>query len=157
MGIVGDVSIYEPKNDVLLEDPLFARREAEAVRAKSQSHGSGPSLLESSQASIEARRRQYIDGSAGSFVLANNPRVADGVRQIEVSFKEPTTLLLCTDGFARLVKPYGIHTWRSLVEAASTNGLADTMRALREHEKTIKGGDHFKRSDDACAILVSLD
>lgn len=160
MGIVGDAFLYVPGHDVLLSDPLFARREAAGVGAASATPGATPgtSLLVADRPGIAARRREYISGSAGSFVLSNNPAVSAGVRQATVRVADGQAVLLCTDGFARLVDPYGLYpSWAELADAARGGGLAGLLAELRGHEReTGPAGAHYKRRDDACALLVEL-
>jgi protein phosphatase 2C-like protein len=155
MGIVGDAFLYVPGTDTLLSDPLFGRREAAGVAGTATP---ARDRLVAGRAGIAVRRRQYISGTAGSFVLSNNPAVAGGVRQASVPVRPGQRVLLCTDGFARLVEPYGIYpSWAALAAAVEAGGLAAALRRLREYESAAEPSTtHYKHRDDACALVVEL-
>lgn len=68
-------------------------------------------------------------------------------------------LLLMTDGFYRLVSPYGRYDDAALIEAARAKGLGPLLTELRSLESN-PGDDvrlgRFKTSDDATALLFEV-
>ena len=64
-----------------------------------------------------------------------------------------------SDGFYRLVSPYGRYTDAALIEAANAKGLGPLMQELRaleaNPEDDAKVG-RFKTSDDATALLLEV-
>jgi hypothetical protein len=70
-----------------------------------------------------------------------------------------TRLLVMTDGFYRLVSPYGRYTDAQLVEAASAEGLGVLLAELRTQEVSPEDDakiGRFKTSDDATALLIDI-
>jgi hypothetical protein len=64
-----------------------------------------------------------------------------------------------TDGFYRLVSPYGRYTDAQLVEAASASGLGALLSELRAQEASPADDariGRFKTSDDATALLLEF-
>ena len=64
-----------------------------------------------------------------------------------------------TDGFYRLVSPYGRYTDAGLIEAASAKGLGALMSELRGMEASPEDDakiGRFKTSDDATALLIEV-
>ena len=80
--------------------------------------------------------------------LASPPLIAPGTR-----------ILLMTDGFYRLVSPYGRYTDAGLIEAVNAKGLGPLMQELRGLESNpaddAKLG-RIKTSDDATALLLEV-
>lgn len=70
-----------------------------------------------------------------------------------------TKALVMTDGFYRLVSPYGRYTDEGLIDAVLARGLGELMRELRDME-TSSADDakigRFKTSDDATALLIEV-
>jgi hypothetical protein len=68
-----------------------------------------------------------------------------------------TRVLMMTDGFYRLVSPYGRYSDAQLVEAASDIGLGALLSELRGMEASPEDDakiGRFKTSDDATALLL---
>jgi hypothetical protein len=66
-------------------------------------------------------------------------------------------VLLCTDGYYRLVDTYLTRTDESLLEGSMDLGIAGTIRSIREIERTDDRCLSFPRikpSDDATAVLA---
>jgi hypothetical protein len=95
----------------------------------------------------------------GYWVFGVQPEAAAHIVHQSVVAPAGTKALVMTDGFYRLVSPYGKYTDAQLIEAALTRGLQPLMRELRGLE-TSPGDDakigRFKTSDDATALLVSV-
>jgi hypothetical protein len=69
---------------------------------------------------------------------------------------EPGAALLCmTDGFYRLVEPYGLYTDAGLAQACVGEGLDHVLARLRRHEHAAGSGTGMavKQADDASAVL----
>ena len=161
LSLVGDVflAVFEP--DTLLDNPYFGRREAAAVRQRRTSSTDCDTVLSSDdRLSIAARRARYIVGADGKYVLSSNPKVYRGV-EVRTIVPSPgvTTILLCTDGFARLLEPYRLYNqWRSIYDVARKDGLETLVAELRAHEAAASSRSrmHYKASDDACALLLRI-
>ena len=70
-----------------------------------------------------------------------------------------TKVLVMSDGFYRLVSPYGRYTDEQLIDEAVARGLGELMRELRGMETSAaddKEIGRFKTSDDATALLLEV-
>ena len=70
-----------------------------------------------------------------------------------------TKVLAMTDGFYRLVSPYGRYTDEGLIDAVIARGLGPLMRELRDMEASPEDDakiGRFKTSDDATALLLEI-
>ena len=70
-----------------------------------------------------------------------------------------TKVLVMTDGFYRLVSPYGRYTDAGLINAVLDRGLGALMRELRDMESSPEDDakiGRFKTSDDATALLLEV-
>jgi len=70
-----------------------------------------------------------------------------------------TRVLLCTDGFYRLVDMYRLLDDEELIRSALDQGLATLLRRLRGFEADAAEDaryGRFKTSDDAAALLVEI-
>jgi hypothetical protein len=68
-------------------------------------------------------------------------------------------ILLMSDGFYRLVSPYGVYDDRRLIEAAVSQGVGKLFTALRKLEADPSEDariGRFKTSDDATALLIEV-
>lgn len=87
-------------------------------------------------------------------VLCALPQGAFGVRESAFEAPPGSLLLAMSDGFWRLVEPYGLYTTAGLMDACAGAGLEALLRALRGHEGAPGPGSlAVKRADDACAVL----
>ena len=70
-------------------------------------------------------------------------------------------ILLCSDGFARLVDTFAAFaSYRSLADAVSCDGpehWIGRLRALEEDDPRGLAHPRLKRSDDASCVLLGLD
>lgn len=158
LALVGDVYLFSVAHGEMLSNAFFAKREAAGVRQARMRQGESNLVLRDRE-QIAARRRGYIRGANGQFVLSSNPGVVHGVLTKSVPVRPGDMILLCTDGFARLVEGYRIHeSWADLADAAIHHGLTPLLQQLREYEAGHGHSAHnYKASDDACAILVSVE
>jgi hypothetical protein len=70
-----------------------------------------------------------------------------------------TLVLAMTDGFYRLVSPYGRYSDAQLIEAVSAKGLGALLTELRAQEASPEDDariGRFKTSDDATALLLEF-
>lgn len=105
------------------------------------------------------RERAMMNRPDGYWVLSVHPEAVSGLNAHETAAEPGTRVLLCTDGFYRLVEMYGLYDDAGLFRAAETEGLAALIGRLRAFEsdaaEDIRFG-RFKTSDDAAALLVDL-
>ncbi|WP_423464877.1 protein phosphatase 2C domain-containing protein [Promicromonospora sp. MS192] len=148
--IVGDIFVYHDGRDDLLDYPAFGANERRAVRAQTSPQQAAEGIAE--------RRRRYLAGSDGAWVLGDNPYVAAGARTIAWPAVRGDIVLLATDGFARAVTDYKIAaSWHELVELVRERSASSVIDMIREHESTADTqAALFKKSDDVCVSLVQI-
>ncbi len=102
---------------------------------------------------LEARQKRNRPGGYG--ILEADPSCLQFVQYIAI--EDPRTMLLCTDGFYRLVENYRAYDDESLLAAAANRGPESLLAELR----TIEAGDpecrkypRFKPRDDAAAVCL---
>jgi hypothetical protein len=98
-------------------------------------------------------RRVSQNGSAQPSILCLRPAGPFAARRHTVRAHAGGVLLGMTDGFYRLVDPYGLHTPASLIDQCEDRGLEAMLLALRAHESDMAAGLSVKRADDASAVL----
>lgn len=97
--------------------------------------------------------------SRGYWVFGVQPEAADHIVHQTCDAPEGTKVLLMTDGYYRLVSPYGRYTDEQLIDAVLTRGLGEVMRDLRGMEASPEDDakiGRFKTSDDATALLLEV-
>jgi hypothetical protein len=95
----------------------------------------------------------------GYWVFGVQPEAAAHIVYQTAEAPAGTNVLAMTDGFYRLVSPYGRYTDAELIEAAVSRGLAELMRELRGMEASPEDDakiGRFKTSDDATALLLEV-
>ena len=93
----------------------------------------------------------------GYWVFGVQPEAAAHIIHQSTAAPAGTQVLLMTDGFYRLVSPYGRYTDQKLIEAAMAKGLGPLMSELRSLESSPEDNakiGRFKTSDDATALLL---
>lgn len=84
-----------------------------------------------------------------------NPAAAGDLNSATFVLAPETDILLMTDGFYRLVAPYGLETPESLMQKLRESGLSGAIEQLRGFENgTDDGPARVKSSDDACAVWL---
>lgn len=154
LALVGDVFIYHPASSSLLSDPRFGTNEKAAIaRRRSEAQST-----EDAQRGISERRRGYLRGLGGQWVLGPNPGVSSGAINAHWTVSTGDLLLLATDGFARAVTDYSIASdWDALTDMVVTQGAGKVMASIRAFEDAShEGGDFFKKSDDVCVALYEI-
>jgi hypothetical protein len=144
---------------VELSTGFFGRREAQAVgRAKS-----GGLDQEANRRGIVKRRQEYIEGRLEESVFSGHPSARLRIHSAVGDPRRTDYVLLCTDGFARAVVDYGLYPdWNTLERDALERGLAAVVETLRQYEKDRArtgapgGSAHFKKTDDATALMVRM-
>ncbi len=152
IAIIGDITIYIPGKDELLQNSQFARNERAAVLL---SDGNGLNHGDSVNGIIN-RRWSYIDSHSGASVLSRNAHISPSVTENQFEHSKGDKILLTTDGFARLVDSYKVFaSWHHLTEFVINFGLSEAHKILREYEDTNSTNlTNFKSRDDACGILL---
>jgi hypothetical protein len=111
-------------------------------------------------------RRQWLQDTraihntpAGYWVFGVQPEAASHIVFQTAPCPPGTRALLMSDGFYRLVSPYGRYSDAELIELAAAQGLGALMSELRGLESSpaddAKIG-RFKTSDDATALLLEF-
>lgn len=154
---VGDATaVVAGAEPVVLATGFFDRREAAAVGA--QRAGQPPDQVRAGQ---HGRRLQtMIDGGPES-VFSGHPRRVLRPHTLTRTWAGTLAVLLCTDGFARLVTDHGLYvTWDALIADAVEKGLGYLEKLLRDTETDPEAGaaaagrGRFKAADDAAAVLL---
>ncbi len=114
----------------------------------------------------EAERRQWLQDTRelhnrpdGYWVFGVQPEAAGRISHVRLSGDSGTLALIMSDGFYRLVAPYGRYTDGELLEAAAGRGLGALLSELRDLEASPADDaeiGRFKTSDDATALLLEL-
>jgi serine/threonine protein phosphatase PrpC len=104
--------------------------------------------------------RNRVNKKGGSWLFSPDARCADHAADAKLAVETGSVLLLASDGFFALVSDYARYSPAELLAAAQERGLA----ALGEELRAIEAADpkgltfpRFKSSDDATAMLLSLD
>jgi len=95
----------------------------------------------------------------GYWVFGVQPEAADHIVHQSCDAPAGTKAVVMSDGFYRLVSPYGRYTDEGLIDAVLDRGLGALMRELREMEASPEDDariGRFKTSDDATALLVEF-
>ena len=95
----------------------------------------------------------------GYWVFGVQPEAAAHIVYQSTDAPAGTQVLVMTDGYYRLVSPYGRYTDAQLIEAVIARGLGELMRELRSLEASPEDDakiGRFKTSDDATALLLEV-
>lgn len=107
----------------------------------------------------EARDRMNTEGHHWVFSL--HPEAAARAEENRVKVTEGDHVLLMSDGFFRLVEPYGLYTVDTLMaRALEDDGLLSLVNDLRQAERNPEDDakiGRLKTKDDATALLVRVD
>ncbi|MDP3739648.1 MAG: protein phosphatase 2C domain-containing protein [Hyphomonadaceae bacterium] len=103
--------------------------------------------------------RAIHNTTRGYWVFGVQPEAAVHIIHQMADAPPGTHVLMMTDGFYRLVSPYGRYDDKTLIEAVIARGLGPLMNELRDMESNpdddAKIG-RFKTSDDATALLIEV-
>ncbi len=114
----------------------------------------------------ESERRKWLQDTRelhntadGYWVFGVQPEAADHIQYRQFDCPPGTRALIMTDGFYRLVSPYGTYSDAELLGAAMEKGLGALMNELRTLEASPADDaaiGRFKTSDDATALLLEF-
>lgn len=103
-------------------------------------------------------RREAQQAASAPDVLCLAPADGFAARRHALRVPAGTHCLAMTDGFYRLVDPYGAFDDAGLAHACARDGLAPVLALLRRIEaEADTGRGSVKRADDATAIMVRRD
>ncbi|MDG4797551.1 protein phosphatase 2C domain-containing protein [Micromonospora sp. WMMD1082] len=148
---IGDATaVVVGPEPVVLATSYFDRREAAAVAA-------GEPDPQRVTAAMHERRVHTMTSGDSESVFSGHPRRVLRPHRVGGAWSAADSVLLCTDGFARLVTDYGIYPeWANLVRDALEHGLPHLEKLIREAEhRPERGGGRFKRADDVAAVLLT--
>lgn len=104
--------------------------------------------------------RNRINTEGAHWVFSLHPEAAARAGVTRVKMRGETHVLLMSDGFFRLVEPYGLYDIDSLMaRAMEEDSLPDLAAQLRGAEQNPEDDvriGRLKTSDDACAVLVEI-
>jgi hypothetical protein len=95
----------------------------------------------------------------GYWVFGVQPEAGVHIAHQSTAAPAGTRVLIMTDGFYRLVTPYGRYTDAELIAEANERGLGALMNELRGMEASPEDDakiGRFKTSDDATALLIEV-
>lgn len=100
-------------------------------------------------------RREVQNTQLAPAVLCLHPNGAFDARVRKIDLEPGASLLIMTDGFYRLVDPYGCYTDSGLAGACIERGLAAMLDELRTYEAVVGGtaARAVKAADDASAVI----
>lgn len=100
-------------------------------------------------------RREFQNTQPAPTVLCLGPTGAFQARMQSIDLEPGASLLIMTDGFYRLVDPYGRYTDGALMEACLERGLPAMLDELRTYEAVAggTGARAVKAADDASAVI----
>ena len=103
--------------------------------------------------------RELHNTEGGYWVFGVQPHAVEKIMHETLDAPPGTRVLVMSDGFYRLVAPYGRYDDAGLIFAAAEKGLVKLMKELRAMEQTPEDDakiGRFKTSDDATALLFEL-
>ncbi|MFY1635194.1 hypothetical protein ACN27F_18285 [Solwaraspora sp. WMMB335] len=105
---------------------------------------------------MQQRRRHTMTSGDVESVFSGHPQRRLVPHRITADWAGTGHILLCTDGFARLVTDYQLCPgWSEVVAEARERGLAYLEKLIRQTESDpTVSGDRFKRADDVAAVLI---
>ncbi|EFC79147.1 hypothetical protein [Parafrankia sp. EUN1f] len=160
---VSDVSDGPGGQPTVLTDPQYDDVERELlgrVRA-SLDRGDDPATAYGRlhETLLDHRRRRNTD--AGSWILGDVPAAASHARCLSVPLTGDAEVLLCSDGFGRLVEPFGLVDGYGTLLAAVRDGaageLVERLRAAEAADPDRVHHPRFGASDDASVVHAILD
>ena len=151
---IGDATaVVAGADSMVLGTDFFDRREARAVAAERAG-----AAAERVTAGKHWRRLETMTSGGLESIFSGHPNRALRPHTIAGSWEDISGVLLCTDGFARLITDYRLYgKWSEVMVDALDKGLACLEKMLREAEAdpTSARPGRFKRADDAAALLLT--
>jgi hypothetical protein len=154
--------LLRPDGSVQDLDPYVNPQEAvvaEAIDALAREGVSDPRAQRERLLPMLRRRREEQNTAPFPESLCLAPAGHFAARRHAVRPLPGSVLLVMTDGFYRLVEPYGLHTDASLAQACVRDGLHAMLAELRAHEGAAGTGTGMavKQADDASAVAWRFD
>ncbi|WP_242666245.1 MULTISPECIES: hypothetical protein [Parafrankia] len=107
---------------------------------------------------LDHRRRRNTD--AGAWILGDVPAAAAHARCLSVPLTGDAEVLICSDGFGRLVEPFGLVDGYGALLAAVRHGaageLVERLRAVEAADPDRVRRPRFGASDDASVVHAVL-
>jgi serine/threonine protein phosphatase PrpC len=151
---IGDATaVVTGRTPTTLGTSYFDRREAAGVAARRD--GASPDEV---VAAMQRRRLHTMTAGDGESVFSGHPRRRLQPHTVIGPWGNADGVLLCTDGFARLVTDYGLYAqWSEVVSDARDKGLAYLEKLIRETESgpVEETPGRFKRADDVAAVFLT--
>ncbi|MDG4801001.1 hypothetical protein [Micromonospora sp. WMMD980] len=110
-------------------------------------------------AAMHERRLYTMTSGDIESIFSGHPRRVLRPHGVVGTWAETDHILLCTDGFARLVTDYQLYPgWPEVVADACDRGLPYLEKLIRDVEADAGAvSGRFKRADDVAAILIARD
>lgn len=162
--ILGDITIVVQGEGFthVLTDQRIEPFEQESIQALQGALGRGCSYEQAWQVvqPVLRRHRQELRNRPGGYwLIADDPEAGRYAVVERIPVEGIRRLLLATDGFARVVRPFGVTpSWEDLVKgSAASSGLAHIVERLRNLEASdpeCRTYPRLKVSDDVGALLL---
>jgi hypothetical protein len=159
--VLGDVTIVidkgQPDITVISDDRVSQTAQAEREAADAlpaDSPAKAEALVRMKHAELAARNRP-----GGYWIAANDPDAVQHALIGDVPLSLVQGVAMLTDGAARAVEPFGLHTWRTLLDSIASNGPAALVEQVRRAEASDPMGARWPRnkpSDDATIAYCRL-
>ncbi len=129
--------------------------DTESHLAEQAQHASATTREQATLRIQQRRAEQHADPA--SAIAGFDPVSVDFAEQSSAEVEAPLTIVLLTDGTARLYKEYALMTSADFIGAASTSlGAASLLPRLRHAEAEGQGEAHYKQRDDATLLAVAI-
>jgi len=161
--LLGDVTVAVDTGGSVFaaSDHRVGRFDAVSIAAIASAQARGMTLEEARASALPVLRSNRLRGnSAGAYwiVAPGSPEAVDHGIRASVPLSRAFTLLVASDGFARLVDLFRSPTdWSELLHSARERSLEELVAELRQLERMDSECLQFPRlsvSDDASAVLV---
>ncbi|MGJ7917082.1 protein phosphatase 2C domain-containing protein [Massilia sp. LXY-6] len=154
--------LLRPDGSVQDLDPWVNPQEAVLQKAIAALAGEGvgdPAERRERLLPMLRRRREEQNTAPMPQSLCLMPAGSFAARRYSVRAESGAVLLVMTDGFYRLVHPYGLHSDASLARGCARDGLDAMLAGLRAHEHAAGAGTDLavKQADDASAVVWRFD
>lgn len=119
-------------------------------------HGT-PEHAEARRRYVEALRA-YRNRPGGFWVAAADPAAAAQAITGHRPLREVDRAVLLSDGAHRIVEPFGLATWRAVLDTLDTHGPAEIIRQVRRAESSDPDGSRWPRAkthDDATVVYCT--
>jgi hypothetical protein len=150
--------LLRPDGSVQDLDPWVNPQEAvlqDAIAALAAEGISDPDERRERLLPMLRRRREQQNTASMPQSLCLAPAGPFAARRYSVQAEPGSVLLVMTDGFYRLVDPYGLHSDAGLAQACVRDGQDAMLAGLRAHEHAAGAGTGMavKQADDASAVV----